>query len=43
MTRKFPAGNWGPGKQEKPGKIKGENHDFEPKDIIFCQFLRLIN
>ena len=23
ITRKFPAGNWGPGKQEKPGKSKG--------------------
>ena len=31
MTRKFPAGNPGPGKQEKPGKIKGKNLDFEPK------------
>ena len=38
MTRKFPARNWGPGKQEKPGMIKGKNQVLEPKDIYILSF-----
>ena len=39
MTRKFPAGKWGPGKQ---GKRRGKNQDFEPKEIkMFWQFIQV--